>query len=258
MINYLAGIFDSEGYVRIRKTKKYSGNEYHYIPEVRLYMTNKQIVSKFAKLYGLAVKTEQRGSHLKRVYHTSIGIGKLRATQFLNDFLPLLNEKKLQLQEVYNIVHTNKDKEECYQRYVKAKKDFTHPIQSKNITNEYLAGIIDGDGWISLFNGGKGSSMYNQVNIGLQQRYKPMVEYVANILHKNVHQCKIYDYQSHIQTWSTNSYISSLTTLEFLKDICPYLIEKKKKCKLVINYIKIYDKFKQLSIDTLAKFKLLK
>ena len=37
MIEYLAGIFDAEGYVRIRKTKSKGAINYSYIPEVKYF-----------------------------------------------------------------------------------------------------------------------------------------------------------------------------------------------------------------------------
>ena len=53
MIKYLAGIFDSEGHVRIRKTM--SGKNYSYTYECKIEMTNFEIINLFAERYDLQI-----------------------------------------------------------------------------------------------------------------------------------------------------------------------------------------------------------
>lgn len=251
MIEYLSGIFDAEGYVRIRKTKSKNSKNYNYTPEVRLYMCDYSIVKHLAVIYNLDIKKDQRGRHKKTAYHVTLGVRKLRECTFIQDFLPYLNEKRLQLQEVSNLLSGVKSKEQCYQDYMIAKKTFDHSIEGV-LSYKYLAGIIDGDGWLSMFNAGKSRSIYNNFSVGIQQRYRPMIEYMTKFGGSNVHKCKIYNYQSHVQTWSWQC--TTVEILPLLKNIEPYLIEKKEKCQLLINYIEKHEKFREYSKEVLSKW----
>lgn len=248
MIQYLAGIFDSEGYVRIRKIK--SGKNYSYTYECRVYMCNKEIVQLFAKQYNICVKSQIRGTNRKTAYYITLNSKELRQTTFINDLLPFLNEKKLQLLAIKNLIQ-GIDRELCYQDYLLAKKNFT-TIIDKEISFEYLAGIIDGDGWLSMHNAGKGFSFFNKYSVGLQQRYKPLIDYMNKFGGSKTHVCKVYDTVSHIQTYSWSNTTS--TILPFLENIEPFLIEKKEKCQILINYIKKYEEFRQYSKEILCKW----
>jgi hypothetical protein len=245
MIQYLAGIFDSEGYVRIRKVNNF------YTVEAKIYITSLEVISKFAEIYGVEIKSEDRGKHKKLAYYVAFGKGQLLGTSFIEDILPFLNEKRLQLQEVKNLL-SGQDKEECYQRYLLTKKEFTHSIQNE-LSFEYLAGIIDGDGWLSMHNAGKGKSFYNKYSVGLQQRYKPLINYMNRFEGSQTHTCKVYDYQSHVQTYSWQNTTASI--LPFLKSIEPFLIEKKEKCETLIKYIEKYEEFRQYSKEVLTWWK---
>lgn len=252
-IKYLAGIFDAEGYVRIRKTE--SNGKIFYTPEVKIYMTNKKIVSLFSNIYKIPIKKDTRGVNRKIAYRVTWGVKILKSTSFIDDFLPYLNEKRLQLEEVKNIID-GKNKEECYQRYMVYKKSFDHPVNKDMISYAYLAGIIDGDGWITMFNSSKDFTKFSLINrwrIGLEQRYKPMIEYLSQIDSSMINERVIKDRIAHIQTYSWQSSTSKI--LPFLIKIEPFLIEKKEKCKALIRYITEYEKFKQIAQDVLEEWK---
>lgn len=252
MIKYLAGIFDAEGYVRIRKSSISTKGNYSYQAEVRVYMCDKRIVQKFADLYNLNVQTAYRGLNKKTAYYITLGKSLLESTSFIADFLPFLNEKRTQLQEVQNLLFTKKDKEKCYQDYMIAKESFLHPLNSP-LSYEYIAGILDGDGFFTMFNASNGlASIKNMFFIGLEQRYKPMIEYMLKFGgHLNVR--KIKDKEHHKQTYEWK--LGSSSMLELLENIYPVLIEKKEKCFVMINYIKEYEKFKTISENTLSWWK---
>lgn len=250
MIQYLAGIFDAEGYVRIRKTNYKNPS---YTPEIRIYMCSKEIIEQFCNLYGSTLKVSNRGINRKTAYYTGLGVNGLKSTSFISDFLPYLNEKRIQLEEVKNLLDGTKDKEKCYQDYMVAKTSFNHPVID-NISYEYLAGIMDGDGWFSMFNSSNNlNSIYNNFSVGLQQRYKPLVEYMTKFGGSNVITNKVYDYNSHVQTYSWNLNTSKM--LPFLENILPFLIEKKEKCKLFIEYVKEFEKFRNYSESILNQIK---
>jgi len=254
MIQYLAGIFDSEGYVRIRKITSKTTNKVSYISEIRIYMCNKEIVEQFSKIYNLKVYTGDRGKYRKISYCVIFNNKTLNNCSFLTDLLPYVNEKRLQLQCVFDLLNNIKPKEECYQDYLIYKTKFDHPVI--NIPSyEYLAGIIDGDGWFSMFKSAIAGhpSMYNKYSIGLQQRYRPMIEFMSNFGGSTVHKCKVYDYQSHIQTYSWQC--TTALILPFIEKIAPFLIEKKEKAYLFIDYIKKHEEFKIFADETLLKYK---
>ena len=255
MIKYLAGIFDAEGYVRIRKSVATSKGSYSYTAEIKLYMCDKNIVNRFAELYGLTVKSEHRYLNRKVVYYCTMGNNLLKTNSFIKDFLPYLNEKRKQLEEVYNLLFTDKNNEKCYQNYMIAKQQFTHSINGI-LSYEYIAGIIDGDGWFSMFNAGSAKqSLYNNYSVGLEQRYKPMIDYIASLTEDGVHKTKTKDTANHVQTFAW--YCSTSRILPLLKNIEPFLIEKRNKCNIIINYIEKQEEFRNFTQQELNKWKLL-
>ncbi len=255
MIEYLAGIFDAEGYVRIRKTSQLSSTTISYTPEVSIYMCNKNIIHEFSKLYGVPIKMDIRGNNRQIAYYVSLGVKQLRNTTFIADFLPFLNEKRLQLTEVDNLLKGIKNKEDCYNDYMRYKKYFDHPVNGE-LSYEYIAGIIDGDGWLSMFNSSKGpsSSVINNWRIGLEQRYRPMVEYISKFDTGNcVSKRLVRDSVNHIQTYSWQS--STDIILPLLKEIYPFLIEKQYKCELLIDYITQYQILKNASLYAIQEWR---
>lgn len=116
----------------------------------------------------------------------------------------------------------------------------------------YLAGIIDGDGYITVFNSSKDSSKFSPLNrwrVGLEQRYKPLVQYMSNSLSGSNVWTRASNSKNHVTTYCWNH--STTNILEFLIKIEPYLIEKKDKCKKLIMYIKMYIKLEKLARATL-------
>jgi len=248
MKKYLAGIFDAEGHVRIRR---YSANS--YIPSARVCMCNKEIIMLFVDKYNAAYYTEDRGENRKLVHIVNFTSKTLRESSFLSDVLPFLQEKRLLMQKANDILNLKIDREECYQEYMKVRRSFLHPLKGE-ITNEYLAGVIDGDGWLSMFRScNNKDSIYNKFRVGLEQRYKPMVEYLALTYSGNsLYKTKTYS-SKHTQTYSWQH--TTEKVLPLLENIAPYLIEKKKLCEILIKYIKEYEKFRKISSKTLEEFK---
>lgn len=248
MIDYLAGVFDAEVYVRIRRTVK--GTRVNFTPEIKIEMTNKEIIEIFCKRYDVKISTYQREG-FKKTYIFALGVRKLRETSFIDDMLPICNEKRLQLQEVWNVIRKGENLEAAYIRYMEYKKSFSHPIR-ESLSFEYLAGVLDGDGYLSMFNAsrGTGNSVHNIISVGLEQRYKPMVDYFANLTNCNIHEPLIKDYNKHTKTfcWQSNS----VKVLPLLIEIEPFLIEKREKAIKMIEYIQKLIEFKDLSKNTLT------
>lgn len=249
MIQYLAGIFDAEGYVRIRKTK--SGNNYSYTYECRIYMCELSIVNLFAERYDLTIKSSERGVNRKTAYYITFNGKDLRNSTFISDILPFLNEKRLQLQEIKNLIE-GQDKETCYQKYLEAKKSFIHPIVGE-LSFPYIAGVIDGDGWFTMFNASKVvKSIRNTFAVGIEQRYFPLINYMLRFGgDMNIRTVK--DSINHIQTYEWK--IGDSSMLELLIAIEPFLIEKREKCQTLIKYIEKYEEFRQYSKKVLTWWK---
>jgi hypothetical protein len=94
--------------------------------------------------------------------------------------------------------------------------------------------------------------MYNKYSVGIEQRYKPMIEYMTRFGGGNVHKCKVYDYQSHVQTYSWQC--TTAECLPLLRGVEPFLIEKKEKCKTLIKYIEDCEEFRKYSQEVLEKW----
>jgi len=242
----MAGIFDAEGYVRIRHT-----NQFSYTPEVRIYMCDKRIVDMFGRAYGVKTKSVDRGKDRKLAHWVSLGVKELKSTTFIADILPYLNEKRIQLLQVDYLLGKAKPKDECYQDYMLAKDTFDHPIIGKP-DYEYIAGVVDGDGWFTMFNSGKFDthSILNRFSFGLEQRYKPMIDYMTQF-GGHVTTRPIKDKDNHRQTYEWK--MSTRDMLPLLRNIEPHLIEKRERCQDFIKYIEKCNELDELSKELLKK-----
>ena len=242
MIKYLAGIFDSEGYVRIRKVKT------SYSIECKVEMTNLEIIELFAERYDLKIKECNRGIDRKLIYRVVLNGKQLRESSFISDLLPHLNEKYYQLDSIRRLL-SGENKEVCYQEYMIYKKKFDHQIINQP-SFEYLAGIIDGDGCINSIN--TGNSLYNKYSIGLEQRYKALIEYMSIKFNgSSISKRKIKSVK-HNQTYSWQNTTSN--SLQLLIGIEPFLVEKKNKCRILINYINEMETFRKFSKSILNEW----
>lgn len=242
MIKYLAGIFDSEGYVRIRKVKT------SYSIECKIEMTNFEIIKLFSEKYNLKIKEFNRGVNRKLIYNVVLNSKELKETSFISDLLPHLNEKYYQLDCIKRLI-SGADRESCYQQYLFYKKNFSHEIINSP-TYEYLAGIIDGDGYLSMFNSiNKGTGSFNKYSIGLEQRYKPLVDYMSREFGGSNSCLRKTKSEKHNTTYSWQ--ITTSDALKILNEIEPFMIEKKFKCNILINYINEFEKFKEFSKQSL-------
>lgn len=249
MKKYLAGIFDAEGYVRIRKTM--SGKNYSYTYECRIYICNYETIKLFSDRYGLPIKSSNRGVDRKLAYYVTLNGKDLRESSFIKDLLPFLNEKRIQLQCIKDLIDKKINKELCYKNYMLAKESFSHPIIGI-LSYEYIAGVIDGDGWFTMFNSSKKTeSIFNKFAFGLEQRYKPMVDYMLKF-GGNVNKRRVINAENHIQTFEWKSSRSEI--LDLLRNIRPFLVEKREVCEIIVEYIIRFEEFRSYSNKTLIKY----
>ncbi len=100
-----------------------------------------------------------------------------------------------------------------------------------------------------MFNASKGKvSPINRFSCGLEQRYKPMVDYLLKF-GGHVNKRKVLDVNNHVQTYEWK--MSTSDMLPLLKEILPFLVEKQETCKKFIDYITKFEEFKNYSLSIL-------
>lgn len=102
-IAYIAGFFDGEGCVRIKKANQ-GGNSYYLIAHIT--NTNPIILKKVQDLFGGNTRLQEKGKN-KPIYNWYITSSE--ASDFLKTLQPFLIEKKLQA-ELGIKFHENKEK----------------------------------------------------------------------------------------------------------------------------------------------------
>ena len=102
-ISYIAGFFDGEGCVRIKKANQ-GGNSYYIIAHIT--NTNQKILKKVQDYFGGNTRLQEKGVN-KGIYNWCITSSE--ASDFLKTLLPFLIEKKEQAELA---IHFHKRKEE--------------------------------------------------------------------------------------------------------------------------------------------------
>ncbi len=101
-ISYIAGFFDGEGCVRIKKAG-HSNNCFFVI--AHLTNTNLEILQKVKLLFGGSIRFQEEGRN-KRIYNWSLSCSE--AVDFLRTLLPFLIEKREQAELALHF-HFNKE-----------------------------------------------------------------------------------------------------------------------------------------------------
>lgn len=121
-IAYIAGFFDGEGCVRIKKANQ-GGNSYYLI--AHLTNTNQSILKMVQELFGGAIRKQEAGRN-RPVYNWCVSSSE--ANDFLKTLLPFLMEKKTQAELGINF-HESKEKmtpsqkQSIYQKMMSLKKE---------------------------------------------------------------------------------------------------------------------------------------
>lgn len=246
-LDYIAGILDAEGSVRIIKRKDWYG------VEIIISNTNLDIINFVTNVYPKSSVLKHKRFNRKLEYYISFGKNVIIESTFLNDMLSRCNEKYYQLLKVKEILEELdlEKKYEIYKEYIFYKKYFMHDLV--NIpTDAYLAGIMDGDGWFRIHSAkGFTKSAILQLSVGLEQRYKAMVDYISLIDNSKIYNKHVKSI-NHTQTYSTQ--IQNINCENFLRKLVPFLIEKKDRVDVILKYIENYKKFKKISKMTLEAY----
>lgn len=121
-IAYIAGFFDGEGCIRIKKANQ-GGNSYYII--AHLTNTYPKTLKEVKQLFGGSMRVQEKGVN-KKVYNWSITSDE--ASDFLRTLLPFLKEKRPQAVLALRF-HKNKDKmvpaakKADYERMMRMKKE---------------------------------------------------------------------------------------------------------------------------------------
>lgn len=173
-LEYVAGLIDAEGYFRLKKTpniKTPLGAEF------KIEMTSKKCMEFVSKVLSIPLSfAESRGENRKPTYIVKCGkSGEL--PNLITKILPFLNEKRKQCEIINEYINLSvyeqvKRKYEFYDMFLK-NRYFSYP--DIKMTNSYLAGLMDGDGILSITKQ-KSSNLY--LILALEQCNKPIVEYL--------------------------------------------------------------------------------
>jgi hypothetical protein len=238
-LEYIAGIVDSESYFRMRKTKTSKVNGVDFC----LQMTDREPIDYLVRNYGATYSYEIRGKDRKSIY--TARLGKYNILPFINDLLPYLNEKYIQAKKIKEYLELSKDMQmnyadEAYNLFIKLR--YTSSMRFFSL--DYLAGIIDGDGWITLFNDKRETLI---VSIGLELTFDALPIYLYKKYGGNLH-FKVGKKSTHRNTVSWR--ISTIESLKLLKEVQPFLILKKHKADFILSLYRDIEE-KQLEIKEL-------
>ena len=113
----------------------------------------------------------------------------------------------------------------------------------------YLAGIIDGEGCISIYN----VRSYYTVRIQIDNTNYFLISKIASLLglkkrgdgsYFNIDLCKLKQHKNQKEIWSIR--ISSINFVFYiLSAVSKYLVVKKGQCDLVLSFIDLYKKYKE-------------
>lgn len=259
---YMAGIMDGEGCFAVFKAIK--PNYVNYRPFVGFTNSSKKLVKWAVKHFGGVVHIQKEnvnstsGYTSKQLYHWRL-YGRKSVRFLLVSLTPYLFEKKQQaslLLEYINLEGKNdpQAREGIFQKLKAMKKigcvtTETPDIEEKTI-NAYLAAIIDGEGHLTISKGVyKETRIAYNPRIGITSSYLPLMELVKTVYGGNY--C---DSKNKIGKPVFIWYISSKTDIErILLKILPYLLCKREKAKILLNFVRLGNRHDKETRATLRQ-----
>lgn len=237
---YMAGLLDAEGSFYIGRVDR--GNTVSYNPEVRLSTNHLPTIKWVIKHFGGMYREDRVGEYSWQYS------SQKHAARFLDLVLPYLVLKKKEaiiLKEYcdMNGVCNPINREKLYKKCEKLKDRSSlttntpnFPLK-KNLQNAYFAGFFDGDGWVSITDAPRpdGGRQYQKV-IGLSQT-NLMGQYLEEIYGGTLdfRSPKTSDCQPQHQ-WMLRDKVRSE---KFLLCVLPYLIEKRERVNLLLQFIRL-------------------
>lgn len=215
--SYLAGIIDAEGCFSIKKRGNY------YLPSFKIEMKERTILDHIANLVSVNIHQSK-----KKTYFIDLSCTKalLLVNYIIDDLILKKAEAKL-LQQL----KLSKDK---YTLFLQCKRLKKSNIDLPNIKEEnfipYLAGLMDGDGSISIVKGKVyKNKQYYEARISLEMASENLIRQIATKLDRPIW------IREHLNPNHRTNYIVSIPkTSNILKELEKYCLLKKTKLQTIL------------------------
>jgi hypothetical protein len=229
----MAGLVDTDGSMGIYFTKSNST----YTPKLEFYNDDKGLMQWVVEHFGgtFSPKTDPRRQTVGYRWSPQGKQHLVRTVDTLLPFLIFKRQEALVIQQFLALSGDNPD----YRKYLANTCQFLKGKRSAvetetlrnffkrkpNLMNAYLAGLLDGDGNIDVYETG------NPVVIGFTNMCHPFMDAISEVYGGNKYQCKP-------TTWRWQ--LSGLKRQEdFLKKIAPYLVFKQEKAHKALDKIRV-------------------
>lgn len=232
-LQYLGGIIDSEGHFRLRDFKRKSTTSLG--AEFKLDCTSEKIVDFFISEIGLGRKyIQNRGEDRKLIY--TVSIGKNQGLQiFIEKILPFLNEKYSSASIILQYLKLDRDNQKTKAEHF-IKRYHNEKYESKRsivFSYPYMAGIMDGDGYISITKQ-KTNKLF--IKFGLEQCFKELPYFLRDKFGGNV-QVRMPKKPTHRVSFIWNPKMKEAKTI--CENCLSYMIEKQEYAKLLVKTIDV-------------------
>ena len=145
---------------------------------------------------------------------------------------PVRELVKLLPQRTPQAIYTKLKKLKIEKRLLVARKDYEKVFEIDEVSKAYIAGLVDGEGWISINKNGKG---FLHVYVGISNTSPELIQWLRNKLPES----KLGAYEGERKGWRRRYYVSfhGFKAGAFLKMVLPYLILKKKHALLALRFL---------------------
>jgi len=242
LLQYYAGIIDSEGYFQLRYYHN-SSNRINGL-QFKLEMCDENIITFLANHYNVKVNTSDRGLNRQVIYSFILG-PNTNLFKFCQDFIPYLNEKRRQAQLIldYNSLERGLkvSMSKHYANIFAIEKQ--HPsTEDINFSYPYLAGIMDGDGFFGIKQSGQNNMV---LYCGLEQCYRHLAEYLYNTFNTGSLTVRPGRKENHREMYSwTAQGLEEVNKI--IQQFSPYVLSKLEKvtqCETLYNLKKALNDF---------------
>lgn len=237
-MHYFAGMFDAEGWVSLT-------NRGNFIIGVQL--THKPTTEAFHERFGGKLYMPRKKDK-KQIYSWMIPTNTEQAKNFIKEIAPLCHLKNKQLILLGEYLNqTRTDKKETRARYIteiaalkkptvykRSDLIFEPTIKPDEPFFKWLAGFMDGDGYMGVYEYQNYSQRSFDSVISLFNIHAPLIEFIQKRIKGSV-TCSTKQ-KNPVWTWNCNQ----ASSLFLCKSIEPYVVIKKQHCRLIAQYLAIH------------------
>ncbi len=239
-MRYFAGLFDAEGYVSLVPTGHF---------RIGIEITHSPIIESLQSFLGGKIYEHKRNNK-KRSWEWAIVTNTKEMFNFIEHILPFTVIKTPQLQRIKDYLELPRKmrkesrKEISHQLanlkiplpLTKSHFDFSPSIIPDNSFYEWLAGFLDGDGNLCIYEykGTSGNQIFNSW-IGIFNTHGEAIHFVQQRINGSISQYKGCKYP--VWKWVCRQKDS----FNLCEKLLPFLVIKKEQCKLMIEYFRIKE-----------------